>query len=195
MAMACLLNATKHVQANICLPFSCRCFFLLLNSTQQATEILLFGSTTMSEFADGPGNAIQETLEYLTKIDQVLSGRLMVIDEDEEMQDEGPRSRTSSTGSGFEEPKVYHGSAVAELREFFSKMDWVINGRLLTGDSPFDDDEDDDEDSDDESLNMRSLESSENLSLSAGYDIPPPPSGASRATGGSRWATKPATSR
>jgi hypothetical protein len=149
----------------------------------------------MSEFADGPGNVIQETLEYLTKIDQVLSGRLMVIDEDEEMEDEGPRSRTSSTGSGFDEPKVYHGSAVAELREFFSKMDRVINGRLLTGDSPFDDDEDDDQDEDAVSLNMRSLESSENLSLSSGYDIPPPPNGSSRTTGGSSWATKPATSR
>ena len=101
----------------------------------------------MSEFEDGPGNVFQETLEYLSKMDQVVSGKLVVreslLDDD---GDSRPRSRTSSTGSGSGEARVYHGSPIQEIREFFNKLHRVVNGKLIAGDSLFDDEEDDDGD-------------------------------------------------
>ena len=47
----------------------------------------------MSEFEDGPGNVIQETLEYLSKLDLVVSGRLVagesLMEDDEDSFDGG----------------------------------------------------------------------------------------------------------
>lgn len=103
----------------------------------------------MTEFHDGPGNVIQESLEFLSKMDKVVTGKLVVGGSpfDDESDDELPeevRSRTSSTGSGCGET-IYHGNAVQELREFFSKLDRVVNGKLIAGDSINDDSDDDDD--------------------------------------------------
>ena len=53
----------------------------------------------MSEFEDGPGNVIQETLEYLSKLDLVVSGRLVagesLMEDDEDSFDGGTRSPRS----------------------------------------------------------------------------------------------------
>ena len=117
----------------------------------------------MSEFGDGPGHVIQETLEYLSKLDLVVSGRLVagesLMEDDEDSFDGGtrsprslgtrtprsparsaPRSRTSTSDSNPEEC-VYHGGPILELREFFSKLNQVATGKLIAGDSPFDDDD------------------------------------------------------
>ena len=100
----------------------------------------------MTEFKDAPGNIVQETLEYLSKIDQVVAGKL-VVGVDEDSDDDQPRSRTSSTGSGSGEPKIYHGGPIQELRELFNKMDKEVSGKLIVGETQFNDDSDsDDED-------------------------------------------------
>ena len=75
-----------------------------------------------------------------------VAGKL-VVGVDEDSDDDQPRSRTSSTGSGSGEPKIYHGGPIQELREFFNKMDKVVSGKLIVGETQFNDDSDsDDED-------------------------------------------------
>ena len=53
------------------------------------------------------------------------------------------RGLGSSTGSGSGKARVYHGSPIKKF-EFFNKLHRVVNGKLIAGDSLFDDEEDDD---------------------------------------------------